>query len=77
MGEKGVLTMWRLQQLQLLYFRLRGNSRGQDMIEYALLVGLLSIIAFGMFPSSYVPSLTHIWHRVSEVMCSLTGTCED
>ncbi len=60
-----------------LYLRLKHDRRGQDMMEYALLLVMISFIIYGWLPGNYTPALSHIWQRVKDVMCLLTHACED
>ncbi|MBI4911070.1 MAG: hypothetical protein HY820_46100 [Acidobacteria bacterium] len=64
-----------MRTLQGIYSRLKNDQRGQDMMEYALLLVLVSFIIYGWLPGQYTPALSNIWQRVKDVMCSLTNTC--
>lgn len=44
---------------------LRRDTRGQDLIEYALLAASLVILVAGALPSNYADSLSSIWSRVT------------
>ena len=54
--------------------RLHRDRRGQDMIEYALMAGFFSLIAAGIFPNTYTPSLSTIWSKVGSVLSSIGGS---
>jgi Flp pilus assembly pilin Flp len=41
------------------------DENGQDMIEYALLVGVIALSIAFMFPSAVSPSISTIFSKVS------------
>ncbi|MCZ2152115.1 MAG: hypothetical protein LC126_30595 [Bryobacterales bacterium] len=43
------------------------------MIEYSVLILMVSFVVYGWLPTSYAPSLSNIWGKVASVMYSLTG----
>jgi Flp pilus assembly pilin Flp len=44
--------------------RLRGDVRGQDLIEYALLAGMIAVVIGAMFPATIMPSVSTIFSSV-------------
>ena len=44
--------------------RLRFDVRGQDMIEYALLAGMIAVVIGAMFPQTIMPSVSTIFSKV-------------
>lgn len=50
------------------------DRRGQDLIEYALMAGFFSLLAAGIFPSVYIPSMSTIWSKVGCVLSTLGGS---
>jgi Flp pilus assembly pilin Flp len=64
-----------MQVLQALWIsaRLRRDERGQDLVEYAFLVLMVSFVIYGWLPTNYVPSLSHIWARVQSVLVVYGG----
>lgn len=60
-------------QVLLALARLRRDNRGQDLIEYAFLVLMVSFVIYGWLPNNYVPALTHIWSRVQSVLIVYGG----
>ncbi len=44
--------------------RLSADESGQDLIEYALLVGFVTVAAWAFFPSNIFPSISHIFSRL-------------
>lgn len=66
------ITKWRRLAFWELV-RLRKERRGQDLIEYALLLAAVAILVAGVLPANYTSSLSHIWGRVRTVMSTLTG----
>jgi len=47
-----------------LWIRLRGDSRAQDMIEYALLAAAIAVIVAGFLPPAIMPSISTIFSKV-------------
>ncbi len=50
--------------------RLQSDNRGQDLIEYALLVGFVAVLIGAMFPQTIGPAVSTIF---SEAQSSLTN----
>lgn len=50
--------------------RLQSDIRGQDMIEYALLVGFVAVLIGAMFPQTIAPAVSTIF---SEAQSTLTN----
>jgi Flp pilus assembly pilin Flp len=50
--------------------RLKSDNRGQDMIEYALLVGFVAVLIGAMFPQTIAPAVSTIF---SEAQSTLTN----
>jgi Flp pilus assembly pilin Flp len=51
--------------------RLLTDTQGQDLIEYALLVGFMVIAIWVFFPTSVVPSISTIFSRIISVASNL------
>jgi Flp pilus assembly pilin Flp len=64
--------IWAYQALLKLRGRVK-DERGQDMIEYALLLMLMSIIVIGVWPQGYANSIFLIWTRVRQEIFRVTG----
>jgi len=43
---------------------LRSDTKGQDLVEYALLSGFMVLAIWAFFPSGIVPSISHIFSRL-------------
>ena len=60
--------------IQYLYHwtkKLAGDLRGQDLIEYGLLAGMVAVVIGAMFPQTIMPSVSSIF---SKVQSSLTAS---
>lgn len=44
--------------------RLWADSRGQDMIEYALLASAMAVVVAGFLPPTIMPSVSSIFSKV-------------
>lgn len=54
--------------------RLRRAEQGQDLIEYALLVGLLTVTIWAVVPyTGWLGAMSHIWSRVHHYMVVIGG----
>ncbi|MCS7025694.1 MAG: hypothetical protein NZV14_12910 [Bryobacteraceae bacterium] len=54
--------------------RLRRAEQGQDLIEYALLAAMISLVIWALVPyTGYLDSLSHIWNRVHCVLIVYGG----
>jgi Flp pilus assembly pilin Flp len=60
--------MGMLLSLRELLKRLRGDDRGQDMIEYALLAAALVLIVAGFLPPSLMPAVDTIFSKITSSM---------
>lgn len=41
------------------------NTRGQDLVEYALLSGFVAVAAGAIFPTSLIPGVSSIFSKLS------------
>lgn len=51
-----------------IYVRLKllaDDCRGQDLIEYALLAGMVAVAAGAIFPTTVAPSISTIFSKIS------------
>jgi Flp pilus assembly pilin Flp len=60
-----------MKKLNSLIWKLRimKDTRGQDLIEYALMVGFIAVAAGAVIPG-VVTSIRSIFERISEVLAS-------
>lgn len=60
-----------MKKLNTLIWKLRimKDTRGQDLIEYALMVGFIAVAAGAVIPG-VVTSIRSIFTRISEVLAS-------
>jgi Flp pilus assembly pilin Flp len=49
------------------------NQKGQDLIEYALLVGFMAVIAAGVMPHYIGDSVSTIFSKVNVKLVALSG----
>jgi Flp pilus assembly pilin Flp len=64
-----------MKKLNTLIWKLRimKDTRGQDLIEYALMVGFIAVAAGAVIPG-VVQSIRSIFERISGVLASSTQT---
>jgi len=53
-----------------LWLRIKRDHRGQDLIEYALMVSFLSVAVAAIFPRSLSPNVSTIFSKVSALLAS-------
>lgn len=49
----------------------RGN-RGQDMVEYALIVGFIAVACAALIPYTATTSMREIYNRIAEILQNST-----
>ncbi len=47
------------------------DRRGQDMIEYALMAAMVAIAVAAFVPYNLIPSVSHVYSRLQNVMSVL------
>lgn len=68
-------AMWLLHQRVLELLRLtsgKGRS-GQDLIEYALVVGFIAVACAAMIPYTATESMKAIYNRIAEILVNSTN----
>jgi Flp pilus assembly pilin Flp len=58
-------------QFRTFFLKLKKDSVGQDLIEYALLSGFLVIAIWALFPTGIVPSISHVFSRLVNIASTL------
>ena len=56
-----------MTKLYKLYFALRNDDRGQDLVEYALLAGFIAVAAGALLPGIST-SISTIFSRMGSVL---------
>jgi Flp pilus assembly pilin Flp len=54
-----------------LAVRLVSDTRGQDLIEYALMAGTIVVVVAGFLPPQLMPAISGIFSRVVEVAAAV------
>jgi pilus assembly protein Flp/PilA len=49
------------------------DTRGQDMIEYALLAGFIAVVVAAFFPTQIAPSINTVFSKVSSQLAAAAG----
>ena len=44
------------------------DVRGQDLIEYSLLAGMVAVAAAAIFPSALMPNISRIYSKIESIM---------
>ncbi len=68
-------AMWLLHHrvLELLQIRSRRGRSGQDLIEYALIVGFIAVAAAAVIPYAATQSMRNIYNRIAEILVNSTN----
>jgi Flp pilus assembly pilin Flp len=48
-------------------YKIWTNTRGQDLIEYALIAGFVAVAAGAIFPSTLMPDVSKIFSKVGDL----------
>jgi pilus assembly protein Flp/PilA len=51
-----------------MLIRLKGDKRGQDLIEYALMAGFVTIAVAAFFPTTLAPMMRQVFSKIGEHM---------
>lgn len=62
----------RREMAELLYTG-RRNNRGQDLIEYALIVGFIAVACAALIPYTATTSMREIYNRIAEILLNSTN----
>jgi len=54
-----------------LAFRLLKESRGQDMIEYALMAGTVAVVVAGFLPPKLMPTVSQVFSKVVSITAEI------
>jgi len=68
MLDRGILEMTRWTR------RIAPDEAGQDLIEYALLMGFIGVATVGFFPLDIAPSISGIMSKVASLLAYAPGT---
>jgi Flp pilus assembly pilin Flp len=52
---------------------LKKDEGGQDLIEYALLLGFMVIAVFAILPNDLMPAVSFVYSKVLERLAALGG----
>ena len=62
-----------MSKLRTYSIRIWLNVQGQDLVEYALMAGFVSVAAAGLLPSIVFPSMDMIFRKIESVMLAAVG----
>jgi len=58
------------QILLNILFRLQRETRGQDLVEYALVAGFVAVAGGAVFPSTVAPNISMIFSKISSSLAA-------
>jgi pilus assembly protein Flp/PilA len=75
MTDKTVKEKYKMKNIMNLVWQLRiwKDTRGQDLIEYALMAGFVAVAAGAIMPN-VATSISTIFSKVGSVMTASSGT---
>ncbi len=50
------------------WLRFVRDTQGQDMIEYALLAGMVAVAAAAIFPTTLMPHISTVYSKIQSIM---------
>ena len=68
MEESRGLIIMIMTKLRNHAIRIWLDARGQDMVEYALLGGFVSVAAASIFPATAVPAICTIFSKIVSIL---------
>ncbi len=68
-GGDGMKSPWTWRQIQ---FKLWSDCQGQDMIEYALLVGFFAVAIAAAVPYGVIPVISGVFSKILSVMPTIS-----
>jgi Flp pilus assembly pilin Flp len=51
-------------RLQYVAHKFWGDRRGQDLVEYALISGLIAVVVAGFLPPNVMPAISTIFSKI-------------
>ncbi len=69
---RGKIWLLRLRISELFGMRGRTGERGQDLIEYALIVGFIAVACAAMIPYTATTTMRNIYERISSLLINST-----
>jgi len=63
----------KIQQTVSRLSRIQEDQQGQDLIEYALLLGFMVIAIFVVLPNDLMPAVSMVFSKVMTVLTTLGG----
>lgn len=64
--------IWR-RILELRPLAGRGNDKGQDLVEYALIVGFIAVACAALVPYTATTSMREIYNRIAAILVNSTS----
>ncbi len=61
------------RELAELFHAGRRNDQGQDLIEYALIVGFIAVACAALIPYTATTSMREIYNRIAEILVNSTN----
>ena len=56
------------------WLRFVRDTHGQDLIEYALLCGMVAVAAAAIFPTTLMPHISTVYSKVNSIMSQANST---
>lgn len=64
---------WLGREMTGLFRTGRRSSRGQDLVEYALIVGFIAVACAALIPYTATSSMREIYNRIAEILMNSTN----
>lgn len=66
------LARWLRREIAGLFLAGGRGNRGQDMVEYALIVGFIAVACAALIPYTATTSMREIYNRIAEILQNST-----
>lgn len=64
---------WLRREMAALFFAGKRSDRGQDLVEYALIVGFIAVACAALIPYTATSSMREIYNRIAEILLNSTN----
>jgi len=68
-----LMASWLRQELSTLLASGRRGLQGQDLVEYALIVGFIAVACAALIPYTATESMRCIYNRIAEILQNSTS----
>ncbi len=72
-GQMHTVARWLQREIGALFLAGKRSDRGQDLVEYALIVGFIAVACAALIPYTATSSMREIYNRIAEILLNSTN----